>query len=83
LRIGARLNLFPMKVYLHAGARQGARTLGLNARAATLDVSDLPTEFHALRPHEIEDVLCIFKDELASPPASPVPENIAGRSWCG
>ena len=82
LRIGAKLNLFPDKVYLHAGTRLGARALGLRA-AATLDVSQLPKEFRSLRPHEIEDVLCIFKDELTALRASPVPQDIVHRSWCG
>jgi len=38
----------------------------LDARADSLYIADLPRKFHALKPHEIEDVLCIFKDELAS-----------------
>jgi hypothetical protein len=50
------LNLFPDKVYLHAGTRLGARALGLRT-AATLKMSELPKEFRALKPHEIEDVL--------------------------
>src|SRR6202040_2897317 len=32
LRIGARLNVFPRRVYLHAGTRAGARALGVNHR---------------------------------------------------
>ena len=32
-RIGAKINLFPTKVYLHAGTRRGARALGLDDRA--------------------------------------------------
>jgi hypothetical protein len=58
LRIGAKLNLFPTRVYLHAGTREGVR--GLDAREDALYVADLPRKFHALKPHEIEDVLCIF-----------------------
>jgi hypothetical protein len=38
LRIGAKLKLFPTKVYLHAGTRLGARALGLDDSAATLKV---------------------------------------------
>lgn len=34
LRIGAKLNLFPDKVYLHAGTRLGATALGLRTAAA-------------------------------------------------
>jgi len=51
---------------LHAGTRTGARALGFATRAATLDVSELPPEFHALEPHEVKDVLCIFMDKFAS-----------------
>jgi len=81
LRIGAKLNLFPDKVYLHAGTRLGARALGL-CTAATLKMSELPKEFRALKPHEIEDVLCIFKDELKASAAPRVTLDIFERSWC-
>jgi hypothetical protein len=82
LCIGAQLHLYPTNVYLHAGTRRGARALGLKAEAA-LKLSDLPREFRSLRPHEIEDVLCIFKDKFkASVPVTGT-EDIASRSWCG
>lgn len=81
LRIGAKLNLFPDKVYLHAGTLLGARALGLRT-AAPLKMSELPKEFRALKPHEIEDVLCIFKDELKASAAPPVTPGIFERSWC-
>ncbi len=80
LRIGARLNLLPIRVYLHAGTRVGARALGLDARGPTLETSTLPPEFRSLPPHEIEDILCIFKDQF---PARAIREDIGGRSWCG
>jgi hypothetical protein len=64
LRIGARMNLSPQRVYLHAGTRTGARALGFKAKTNALDVTLFPTEFSELEPHEIEDVLCIFKDYL-------------------
>jgi hypothetical protein len=70
-------------VYLHAGTRTGARALGLAARAATLDVSELPAEFHSLEPHEVEDVLCIFKDKFTSSRRMPVHPVVTRRSWCG
>jgi hypothetical protein len=66
LRIGAKLGLLPRTVYLHSGTKQGARALGLNWRAAYLDVGDCPPEFQVLAPHEIEDCLCIYKDRLKS-----------------
>jgi hypothetical protein len=81
LRIGAKLNLFPTEIYLHAGTRLGARALGLDGSAATLKVSALPREFRTLEPHELEDVLCIFKNELKTT-AKPIVHDIAKRSWC-
>jgi hypothetical protein len=81
-RIGAKLNLFPTKVHLHAGTRRGARALGLDRSAATLKVSALPKELRTLEPHELEDILCIFKDELKTAAGMPMAEDIVKRSWC-
>jgi hypothetical protein len=64
LRIGAWLHQFPEKVYLHAGTREGARALGISGRAKAIEPGSLPIEFQELKPYEIEDVLCIFKDIL-------------------
>lgn len=82
LRIGAKLNLFPTKIYLHAGTRRGARALGLDGNAAALKLSPLPPEFRTLEPHEVEDVLCIFKDELKTTTAATKPRDSTKRSWC-
>lgn len=81
LRIGAKLNLLPERVYLHAGIRRGARALGLKADKA-LKVSVLPTEFHSLRPHEIEDVLCIFKKKFKASATITATSDLTNRSWC-
>ena len=67
LRIGARLGLEPRQVYLHAGTRRGARALGLDSRAATLSMSEIPQALRVLKPREVEDCLCIFKDSLSAP----------------
>lgn len=64
LRIGAKLAKTPEDVYLHAGTRKGAKMLGLNVKAECLPLDAFPKEFHRLEPHEIEDVLCIYKDDL-------------------
>jgi len=80
LRIGAKLNLLPTRVYLHAGTRVGARALGLDASGPSINTSALPREFRSLPPHEIEDILCIFKDKLRLKANA---EIIAARSWCG
>ena len=63
-RIGAYLGLSPRYVYLHRGTREGARALGLDPGAKFIKRSQLPKPFHRLRPYEIEDCFCIFKDEL-------------------
>jgi hypothetical protein len=66
LRIGAYLRKLPEKVYLHAGTRVGAAALGLDSRARSIDLKRFPTRLRSLKPHEIEDVLCIYKEWLAS-----------------
>lgn len=82
-RIGANLNLFPSRIYLHAGTRRGARVLGLDDSRATLNVSALPKAFRILEPHELEDVLCIFKDELKTALSrKEEQQDIVKRSWC-
>lgn len=63
-RLGVHLDLHPEKIYLHAGTRQGARVLGLVAGVDAIDVKDVPLAFRGLEAAEIEDCLCIFKDEL-------------------
>lgn len=62
LRIGAYLNLLPEKVYLHSGTRIGAKKLGIDWKKESLDPAIFPEPFKALKPYEIEDFLCIYKD---------------------
>ena len=64
LRIGTQQGIAPEHVYLHRGTRVGARNLGLEARARYLTMADLPPAFHRLAPQEVEDFLCIFKEQL-------------------
>jgi|SRR6185437_5545027 len=63
-RIGASLRKSPTLVYLHRGTREGAAILGFRGR--TLDSAMLPAAFSRLTPAEIEDCLCIYKNELRS-----------------
>lgn len=63
-RLGGKLKLEPRRVYLHAGTSAGARALGIPIEQATVEMSALPKEFWRLRPREVEDALCIFKDRL-------------------
>jgi len=82
LRVGARLHLLPGKVYLHAGTRVGAQVLGFDGKAKVLEVSQLPKELRQLAPHEIEDVLCIFKDRLVKSQVDMIAQETIKRSWC-
>jgi hypothetical protein len=83
LRIGAKLNLFPDEVYLHTGTRVGAKALGFDGKATAIEITALPIELRQLEPHEIEDVLCIFKSELSKETVKASDEGISKRSWCG
>jgi hypothetical protein len=65
LRIGAKLGVLPQAVYLHAGTRAGATTLGLIVDGSVLLKSELPELPQKLQPHEVEDVLCIYKKYFA------------------
>ena len=64
LRIGAKLGVMPDRVYLHRGTRRGARALGLPWKERSISVSNLPIPLRSLPPHEVEDCLCIFKDQF-------------------
>jgi hypothetical protein len=67
LRIGAYRNLSPDRVYLHAGTRAGAKRFGFNTKDREwLDVSTFPTPLRDLPAHEIEDILCIYKNKTLS-----------------
>jgi hypothetical protein len=64
LRIGTKLGLEPSVVFLHAGTREGAKRLGLNVSSGSIAVSDVPQLLRTLKPREIEDLLCIYKDQF-------------------
>ena len=64
LRIGARLRLEPEAVYVHAGTKRGANRLGLPAQHSTLPMQSLPSQLANLKPMEVEDLLCIYKQNL-------------------
>jgi hypothetical protein len=77
LHIGVKFGVFPEKVYLHAGTRIGVRNLRLEARSTALSMASLPRALRRLKPHEVEDVLCIFKDRFGAT------THGVRRSWCG
>jgi hypothetical protein len=68
-RLGAHLGLEPEKVYLHAGTREGAKNLGLlsqeGMRTLWLEPTKLPVALRKLPPSDVENLLCIYKVELA------------------
>lgn len=61
LRIGVNKNIYPPKVYIHAGTREGVKVLGLEYKSKALEVQSFPESIRALQPWEIEDFLCIYK----------------------
>lgn len=61
-RIGSYFGKSPAMVYLHRGTKEGAEIFGF--RGETLDPKVLPAAFSKLTPAEIEDCLCMYKDEL-------------------
>jgi hypothetical protein len=66
-RIGAKLDLFPEVIYLHAGTKIGAqKLLGKRLRQKYLRIDELPKEFQksSLTPFDIENILCISKDKF-------------------
>ena len=68
-RIGTKLNIVPVMIYLHAGARIGIEKIlnrKIKEKAVTRRI--LPNPFHDknLTDAEIEDILCIYKDKFDS-----------------
>jgi hypothetical protein len=65
LRIGAFLNIYPNDVYIQSGALEGAKNLGLDVIGRRcIPVQDFPKELRSLKPYHIEDILCIYKNQL-------------------
>jgi hypothetical protein len=63
-RIGSFLGVRPDRVYLHAGAKEGAKALGFSGNLPFILPKKLPKPLRRLRPYEIEDCLCIYKGAL-------------------
>jgi len=58
-RLGAWLDMQPTMVYLHAGAAEGAKKLGIEGEIVSLN--DFPREIHKLGATHAENFLCIYK----------------------
>jgi len=82
LRIGAHRKLFPKAVYLHSGTREGARALGLDWNGKKLEVAAFPVELQALKPFEIEDVLCLYRDHFVGRSTLPMSRGCGQPRGC-
>ena len=80
MRIGSYLGVFPQQVYLHAGTAEGAKALGIETNIGYLEVEDLHSILEQLEPHEIEDFLCIFKDDFKGIIKGDVEDKVINRS---
>jgi hypothetical protein len=74
LRIGAHRKFLPDKVYLHRGTRIGARRLGIKGKGP-IELCKFPPELRSVPAHQVEDILCIFRDYLAPFAAGPKQRN--------
>lgn len=64
LRIGYARGVLPAHVYLHAGARAGARRLLAGRLPRFVPLTAFPPAFHKLAPHEMENLLCRYRECL-------------------
>lgn len=63
---GCERGIYPTVVYLHAGTADGAKALGINGATATKEqFVEVCDAFEKLEPIQIEDFLCIYKNQLA------------------
>ncbi len=69
--------IYPKDVYLHAGAADGAKTLGIRGtKASKTQFVAICKAFEMLEPAQIEDFLCIYKKQLQG-------ETTESPSVCG
>ncbi len=69
-RLGGYLGLYPEEVYVHNGTRKGSKNILAGSYpkgSQKLKLSIFPTEFaqENVTASELEDILCIFKDDFA------------------
>ncbi|MEM6684875.1 MAG: hypothetical protein AAF617_03680 [Bacteroidota bacterium] len=76
-RIGAYLDVYPDKIYLHAGVKVGAeKVLGMPLNKEFIHKEDLPEAFQQPDLHcgAIEDILCMYKDSFDDENESFIPK---------
>jgi len=74
---------FPARPKIDWFAQQPTLRAAITKAAMAVNSRGTCPELRALRPHEIEDVLCIFKGKFAAPRRTSVPADATRRSWCG
>lgn len=67
IRIAAYKNIYPDKIYIHAGTKIGIKNLIGKTSSKYIFKSDLPKEFQRseITCAEIENLLCIYKDAFS------------------
>lgn len=65
LRIGYHRRLRPDRVYLHAGARDGARALDTSLGGKSVAVTQLPRGLQSLECDQLEHFLCVMAPDIA------------------
>ena len=66
-RIGCKIKVYPDKIYLHAGTKEGVeKLLGKRISKRFIEKSDLPEPFKSseLSCADLEALFCIYKSEL-------------------
>ncbi|MFV9507774.1 MAG: hypothetical protein AB4911_24765 [Oscillochloridaceae bacterium umkhey_bin13] len=66
LRLAVRLGKRPTAVYIQAGTRKGAATLGLNVDRPMIPMDELPGPLQRIGAEHVENFLCIYKDQLST-----------------
>jgi len=64
LRIAGHRGLEPSHVFLHAGTREGARAFAIDGFRESISVDELPSALRRLKPREVEDCLCVYKNDF-------------------
>jgi|GEM_PF-4470572 len=68
LAIGSRLNKYPNQLYLHASVLKAAKSLKLEINNNRVHREDLNTVFGNMKPHHIENMLCIYNKVITGLP---------------
>jgi hypothetical protein len=65
-RIALHLGLKPTRIYLHRGTRAGAKELvpNITSNEAYIEIAKLPAALRKMSARELENALCIYKNEL-------------------